>query len=147
MVLNKWVETTGEAIFQDNSLVKWLTTIFATKNHTHDKSEISNFAHTHSGWTSQSVGTYGTLYVNTELRLCEFAYNQDNYTGLASSAGTKTLISSSSFPSAYKPLNRVVTPTYRGDTTVLVETSGAVNLFGLNTINSINIHVSLMWHY
>lgn len=48
MVQIKWSERTAEQVFGQGRLVKWLKSIFATKNHTHTKSEITDFPHTHT---------------------------------------------------------------------------------------------------
>ena len=46
MAVINWAETTAEAIFGDNQFYKWLTTVFASKNHTH--SGYASSSHTHS---------------------------------------------------------------------------------------------------
>lgn len=40
---------------------------------------INNLKKSLTTWTKQSVGKYGTLRVNTALRLCRFSYVRENY--------------------------------------------------------------------
>lgn len=103
----------------------------------------ANSSHSHS-WTSQACTEYGTLYINSALRLCELSYYRTNYT--FADSGVDYTLHSGSIPSAYRPkMNKAVTcvnQNIRGvfspDGHIQVQASAK----GTKTIN-----MSAMWHY
>ena len=111
-------------------IVSWLQQWFYTE------SEINS-------WTSQTVGTYGTLYVNTALRLCEFRYYRTNYKFNNTSEVT---LHTGAIPSAYRPKQTIICAVYQVTIVGAVTTNGDI----VSTTSSTGtkaINMNAFWHY
>ena len=96
-----------------------------------------------SQWVSQNVGTYGTLYHNDALRLCDFYFYRKDFTPSKISGVT---IASGIIPSAYRPKNSVKLKFYNPGQGGYIGTDG--NLFGwFSSTSSQTLNCSAMWHY
>lgn len=96
-----------------------------------------------SNWTSQTIATYGTLHINTALRLCQFRYNRSGYN--FSSTGTITL-HSGAIPSDYRPKFTTILAVWNSTIGMAVETDGNL-IVNSATTGSKNISATGMWHY
>lgn len=96
-----------------------------------------------SSWASQKVGTYGTLYYNDALRLCDFNFYR---TGFTPSTTEGVTIASGIIPSAYRPKNSVKLKFYNPKQGGVISTDG--NLIGwFSSTSSQTVNCSGMWHY
>ena len=106
---------------------------------------ISKFIRT--SWKTVSLssgGSYGTLYVNTTLRLCELRYVR-----AFSSATAYTYYTwhTGAIPSSYRPSSQVVGSFNYGGT-LYVDSEGDIGgLFTNGWSSTHNIIGSVMWHY
>lgn len=96
-----------------------------------------------SQWVSQKVGTYGTLYYNNALRLCDFYFYRTDYTPSKTSGVT---IASGIIPSAYRPKVSVKLSFYNPGQGGSINKEG--NLVGwFSSTSSQTVNCSAMWHY
>ena len=96
-----------------------------------------------SQWVSQTVGTYGTLYHNSALRLCDFYFYRTGYTPSSTSGVT---IASGIIPSAYRPKASVKLRFYNPNQGGYISTDG--DLIGwFSSTSSQAVNCSAMWHY
>lgn len=96
-----------------------------------------------NAWTSQTVGTYGTLYVNTALRLCEFKYFRTNYKFNNTSEVT---LHSGAIPSAYRPKQTIICAVYQVSIIGAVTTDGNI-VSTTSSTGTKTINMSAFWHY
>jgi len=96
-----------------------------------------------STWTSQTIATYGTLYVNTALRLCEFRYFRTNYKFNNTSEVT---LYSGAIPSAYRPKQTIICAVYQVSIIGAVTTNGDI-LSTTSSTGTKTINMSAFWHY
>lgn len=144
----EWVQINDPIVdFQSLGLNSMVSAYFAAKTHTHQKSDITDFAHTHSPSDVTGLGTWETvstsisgvtLYVNQALRLVSFhfyasiTFNTSGYT----TCGT--------LPSAYKPLSQVTLPFRQSEQHGYVGNDGVIHIAGTGTKNA---GTSAMWCY
>ena len=118
------------------------STNYSAGNHTH--SGYASSSHTHSTWTSQTVATYGTLYVNTAIRMCELRYVR---TFGSASANTFYEWHTGVIPSGYRPSSQVGGAINQGGT-LYVNASGDIGgIFSRSWSSSANVIGTCMWHY
>lgn len=96
-----------------------------------------------SQWTTQTLVTYGTFYVNTAMRLCEFHYSRSGYNFSSTNAVT---LHTGAIPSAYRPKHNVNLGAYIGEIGGQVTTEGNIQVKSYAT-GSKNIYLSGFWHY
>lgn len=94
-------------------------------------------------WTSQTISTYGTLYVNTALHLCEFRYYRTNYKFTSTSEVT---LHSGAIPSAYRPKQNIICAVYNVTIIGAVTTAGNI-LAVTSTTGTKTINMTAFWHY
>lgn len=96
-----------------------------------------------STWTSQTIATYGTLYVNTALRLCEFRYYRTNYKFNNTSEVT---LHTGAIPSAYRPKQTIICAVYQISIIGAVTTGGNI-VSTTSTTGTKTINMNAFWHY
>ena len=97
-----------------------------------------------SSWVSQKVGTYGILYHNDALRLCDFNFYRTDYTPPSKTGGVT--IASGIIPSAYRPKTSVKVRCYNPGQGGAIDTNG--DLLGwFSSTSSQTVNWSAMWHY
>lgn len=129
MALVEWTQTTAEALFGDNQFYKWLKTIFAEIDHTHDS------------WTqvTDSGMTKGLLYVNEDLRLANYVWSGGTV-GSGSSGDNGTI------PDGYRPLTNISGLLgYSSNYFIRVNTSGEIRYSVPSS--TLTLATSLFWHY
>ena len=94
-------------------------------------------------WTSQTVGTYGTLYVNTALRLCEFRYFRTSY---AFSSTAQVTLHSAVIPATYRPKHTYYLASWDNQVSIAVGTEGNIIAYTSSKATR-NIFATGMWHY
>lgn len=99
------------------------------------------------GWSKVISKTNLKYRVNKDLRLVVCNYNQSNYKKLNKETGSHVLHNKGYIKEEYAPSARVVQPLYRGDVTLIFETDGSIKIYNLTKLDSINIHVQIMWKY
>lgn len=82
-----------------------------------------------------------------DLRLIICTYNRADYTGLKDKTGSHPLHKKGTIDEKYAPSSRVITPLYRGDVTVSLNTDGSINIYNLTKINKMNINFQVIWKY
>lgn len=108
-----------------------------------DTNSYSQTNHTHT-WTSQSINTYATLYINTAIRLCELRYVRD-----FGSASADTFYSwhTGAIPSSYRPSSQVQ-GAFNQVGTIYVNSSGDIGgKFAFSWSSNRSVIGSVMWHY
>lgn len=104
----------------------------------------ANSTHSHT-WTSQSIGSFGTLRINTGIRLCILNYNRDVSFPTANS--TKT-VASNAIPSTYRPAGTVVGTTYNPAVAMEINNSGDILMKASSaTTNAVTVHCTTIWTY
>ena len=103
----------------------------------------SNTDHTH-GWTRQDCTSYGYLYINRTLRLCELIYYRPSYN--FSQANHYYTIHSKGIPEAYKPYGYKIAACKNPTVNLIITSDGVIQAISSST-GSKAIHASLMWHY
>ena len=96
-----------------------------------------------SNWTSQTVATYGTLYVNTALRLCEFRYVHSNYKFTSTSQVT---LHTGAIPSTYRPKFTVIMASWNTTIGIAVGSEGDI-IANTSATGTKNIIGTAFWHY
>lgn len=125
-------------------------------NHTHDdryytESEINtklndkaNSTHSHT-WSSQAVGSFGTLRINTGIRLCILQYNREVSFPTANS--TKTVVSNA-IPSTYRPSGTVIGTTYNPAVVMGINNSGDILMRASSaTTSAVAVNCTTIWNY
>lgn len=93
-------------------------------------------------WTTQKVGSYGTLKINTQLRCCQFNYTRVNYT----LNGDKDL-HSNYIPVAYRPSGVVRQPVSKY-TILVVGSNGDISLrTTYPKATKTNLSANFIWFY
>ena len=111
-------------------------------NHTH--SGYASSSHTHGTWTSQTVATYGTLYINTAIRMCELRYVRS-----FSSASADTFYEwhTGAIPSGYRPSSQVMGSINQVGA-IYVDSNGNIGgKFAIGWSSSRSVIGTVMWHY
>lgn len=126
---------------------------YSKSDHIHDdryftKSEVtsklagkSNTNHLHANWGSMSVGSYGTLYYNNDIRIAQFRYYNPSLSHGGSSVTLNTTI-----PNGYRTVNGISTSTHNG-CGVLIGGDGSIKVYGLPSSSPTLISFGTMWHY
>ena len=96
-----------------------------------------------STWTSQTIATYGTLYVNTALRLCEFRYNRASYNF---SSTAQVTLHSAVIPSTYRPKYTYYLASWDNQVSMAVTEGGNIIAYTSSKATR-NIFATGMWHY
>ena len=96
-----------------------------------------------STWTSQTIATYGTLYVNTALRLCEFRYYRYNYNF---SSTAQVTLHSAVIPETYRPKVVHYLASWDNQVSIAVGTEGNIIAYTSSKATR-NIIATGMWHY
>ena len=96
-----------------------------------------------STWTSQTIATYGTLYVNTALRLCEFRYYR---TGYAFSSTAQVTLHSAVIPETYRPQYTYYLASWDNQVSIAVTEGGNIIAYTSSKATR-NIFATGMWHY
>ena len=105
--------------------------------------EKSNTNHTH-GWTRQDCTKYGSLYINTALRLCELTYYREGY-HFAQTNNWYTL-HANAIPEQYKPKGYKFSGDSNPSVLFLVTYDGEIKV-SASSLGTKVIHSSVMWHY
>lgn len=105
----------------------------------------ANSTHSHT-WSLQAIGSsYGTLRVNTDIRLCILQYNRDVSFPTANS--TKTVVSGL-IPSAYRPSGTVIGTTYNPAVAMGINNSGDILMRASSaTTSAIAVNCTTVWFY
>ena len=96
-----------------------------------------------STWTSQTIATYGTLYVNTALRLCEFRYYRTSYNF---SSTAQVTLHSAVIPETYRPKVVYYLASWDNQVSIAVGTEGNIIAYTSSKATR-NIFATGMWHY
>ena len=96
-----------------------------------------------STWTSQTIATYGTLYVNTALRLCEFRYYRTSYNF---SSTAQVTLHSAVIPSTYRPQYTYYLASWDNQVSMAVTENGDILAYTSSKATR-NIYATGMWHY
>lgn len=96
-----------------------------------------------STWTSQTIATYGTLYVNTALRLCEFRYFRTRY---AFSSTAQVTLHSAVIPATYRPQYTYYLASWDNQVSMAVTENGDILAYTSSKATR-NILATGMWHY
>lgn len=96
-----------------------------------------------STWTSQTIATYGTLYVNTALRLCEFRYYRSSY---AFSSTAQVTLHSAVIPATYRPQYTYYLASWDNQVSIAVTENGDILAYTSSKATR-NIFATGMWHY
>ena len=96
-----------------------------------------------STWTSQTIATYGTLYVNTALRLCEFRYSRAGYNF---SSTAQVTLHSAVIPSTYRPKYTYYLASWDNQVSMAVTENGDIMAYTSSKATR-NIFATGMWHY
>ena len=96
-----------------------------------------------STWTSQAIATYGTLYVNTALRLCEFRYYRTSYNF---SSTAQVTLHSAVIPSTYRPKYTYYLASWDNQVSMAVTENGDIMAYTSSKATR-NIFATGMWHY
>lgn len=102
----------------------------------------SNTNHTHT-WTSQSCTSYGTLYINSAIRMCELIYYRQGYNFTGTSMVT---LHSNAIPTDYRPKGIKYNIGSSLNTMIEVGTNGTISA-RTNNAGTYNLNFTLMWHY
>ena len=124
-----------------------LSDVYLTQSDASDT--YAPISHNHNTWESVTLNSsYGTLYVNEALKLCEFQYYKQN----VSFTGTgETLVDDGSshnglIPSDYLPITAINCDCYRSDMGALIKTDGKLYA-NTDSTGSKNVNCGAMWHY
>ena len=95
------------------------------------------------GWETQTVTSYGRIYYNNELRMCEFRYYRANYNFTSTSEIT---LHSATIPSTYRPKQNIILVAYNQSMVGAVNTNGDILIHTTST-GTKNINITGVWHY
>ena len=102
----------------------------------------SNTNHTHT-WTSQECTSYGTLYINSAIRICELKYYRKGYNFTNTSWVT---LHSNAIPEKYRPKWNKYQIGSAAHILGGVDQDGTINCVSSKT-GTQNINLSFVWHY
>lgn len=104
----------------------------------------ANSTHSHT-WTYQAIGSYGTLRINTDIRLCILIYNREVTFPTANS--TKT-VASNAIPSTYRPSKTIIGTTYHPAVVMGINESGDITMRASSVINNaVSVRCTTIWNY
>ena len=125
-------------------------------NHNHDdryytESEINtklndkaNSTHSHT-WSSHAIGSFGTLRINTGIRLCILLYNREVTFPTANS--TKT-VASNAIPSSYRPNTTIIGTAYNPLVSMGINSSGDILMRASSaTTSAVAVNCTTIWNY
>lgn len=93
-------------------------------------------------WTSQKVGSYGTLKINTQLRCCQFNYTRENYKLNGGATLHEGII-----PVAYRPKGVVRVPDSRY-TIISINSAGDISLATTySKTATTTLRINAIWFY
>ena len=121
-----------------------ISSLMAKSNTDHTHSGYASSSHTHGTWTSQTVATYGTLYVNTAIRMCELRYVRS-----FSSASADSFYEwhTGAIPSGYRPSSQVMGSINQVGA-IYVDSDGDIGgKFAVGWSSSRSVIGTVMWHY
>lgn len=96
------------------------------------------------GWVDKiPTHTYGHLYVNEKLRMCEFKYYRQNYNFSSTSEVT---FGTNIVPSEYRPAIVITCSILDVSIGGVIDTSGNFKAYTSST-GTKNINASAVWHY
>ena len=131
MALIKWSERTAEQVFGQGRLVIWLKSIFATKNHTHTLSEISDL--TSSSETAFQFYSNATDYdSNDPVKITKWGrvITVSGIGKLTTSVSANSNVMIGTMPSSYLPSYNIYTP-WTGENTqgfIKIRATGSISL-------------------
>lgn len=146
----EWREVSNPyADFNQTKLYELIANLFSQKGHTHQKSDITDFAHTHTGWTTAISITSGDdsgtkLFVNSDIRCAELLYHHTNTSVTTSAVALSTF---NDIANTYTPKNTIYSTAYRPDITLSLATNGKVSIRGLTSLSSVEVKGSFFYHY
>ena len=94
-------------------------------------------------WTKLSVGTYGTIWYNSALRLVEFRYNHSRDSALNTTGDIASTYAK--IPKAYCPVTGTVIPCLNPRLSMYVSSDGDLSYATNGTVKTLN--ATGMWHY
>ena len=94
-----------------------------------------------NGWRSVNIGTYGTLLVNGEERLCEFSYYRTNF----NLSSTTTTIETNLIPSAYR--KGVAVTLFNSSMGGNLDDNGTFSVHTTSTGTGKTINAHAIWSY
>lgn len=104
----------------------------------------ANSTHSHT-WSSQAVGSYGILKINTDIRLCILQYNREVTFPTANS--TKT-VASGAIPSSYRPSSTIIGSTYNPAVAMGINNSGDILMRASSaTTSAVAVNCTTIWNY
>ena len=140
----------------ENNIITNALNAKSNTNHNHDdryytESEINTkldgkakSTHSHT-WTSQSIGSFGTLRINTGIRLCILQYNREVSFPTANS--TKT-VASGAIPSSYRPSGTIIGSTYNPAVAMGINNSGDILMRASSaTTSAVAVNCTTIWNY
>lgn len=122
-------------------IVNWLKNWFYGKSET--DTLLSGKQDTLTGWETITL-TNGTLYVNTDLRLCELHYSTSN--GFTT-ANTWTFIETVSEISNYPPTTTLYAQGSAEPVIARLFDTGSIQALCRNANTTLSVTFNLMWHY
>lgn len=143
--------------FNQTKLYELLIDIFSQLGHTHEKSDITDFTHTHSSTEITGLDTWSIVqehdstdkqiwvYANETLRLCELHWSM-SISG--ATVNNNIAVSITGWLSSdYRPLHTAVVggANYNGST--IVNTAGQIIYRPAVNLNSTTVRGNVMWHY
>ena len=154
-IVDSSLSTTSTNPVQNNVLTNALDNKAET-GHNHDdryytESEINtkldnkaSSTHSHT-WTSQAIGSFGTLRINTNIRLCILQYNREISFPTANS--TKT-VASGAIPSSYRPSGTIIGSTYNPAVAMGINNSGDILMRASSaTTSAVAVNCTTIWTY
>lgn len=102
----------------------------------------SNTNHTHT-WTSKVCTSYGTLYINSAIRICELVYYRKGYNFTGKSEVT---LHSNAIPGGYRPKANKYQIGSAFNIRGRIGMDGTIYCTSSNT-GTYNINLSFVWHY
>lgn len=161
-----WVKTTATEFAEKTEIYKALSQLFAKINHTHTKSDITDFSHTHTisnitnlqttldgkadanhthnQWDNYVLNTYATLYVNETIHLCHLHYNR-SFT--SASADTFYTWHTALIPSEYQPSVQVQGSMNQIGSLIVNGNGDILGKFGIAWSSSRTVAGDCWWHY
>lgn len=152
----EWREISNPyADFNQTKLYELIANLFSQKGHTHQKSDITDFAHTHKANYAKIDANGIQLYVNDDvgiatLRIYETGKDFGSGTGAWYLTTNGNITQNSQpvvIPEGYRPLtSSVVLHTFgQSGMTGIVHTDGTISFLRGSTTGSQNIHAYGTW--
>lgn len=111
--------------------------------------DIKDVIRSNSTWQKVTNYNYLDLFYNSALKLCYCRYNRENVTTFTKAARVNVeveLHGANTIPQSYQPHTRVISPMYRGDIVMFINTDGSVSTRSQTQLsNAIGLHCSWMW--